>query len=140
MRFNVCKYQPLQKMTGPPLKLRVKEGAEPVALHQHIPLSHHWQQEVLAGGDQESAKMDSHHMVFEDGSDSQGRWVTQEDGGLAGVEQGVQQGDPPHPRQQLQQECQCDPEEGPNCGPGLCRLVLAGSRFLKDAETRYSPS
>ena len=40
----------------------------------------------------------------------------------------------------LQQECQCDPEKGPNCGPGHWKLVLAGSRFLKDAETRYSPS
>ena len=40
----------------------------------------------------------------------------------------------------LQQECQCDAEKGPNCGPGHWNLVLAGSRFLKDAETRYSPS
>ena len=40
----------------------------------------------------------------------------------------------------LQQECQCDPGKGPNCGPGHWKLVLAGSRFLKDAETRYSPS
>ena len=39
----------------------------------------------------------------------------------------------------LQQECQCDPGKGPNCGPGHWRLVLAGSRFLKDAETRYAP-
>ena len=31
--FNVCEHQPLQKITGPPLKIRVKEGAEPVALH-----------------------------------------------------------------------------------------------------------
>ena len=34
-------------MTGPPLKIRVKEGAEPVAVHQSIPLPHHWHQEVL---------------------------------------------------------------------------------------------
>ena len=40
----------------------------------------------------------------------------------------------------LQQECQCDAEKGPNCRPGHWNLVLAGSRFLKDAETRYSPS
>ena len=40
----------------------------------------------------------------------------------------------------LQQECQCDPNRGPNCGPGHWRPLLAGSRFLKDAETRYSPA
>ena len=47
--FNVCEHQKLQSMTGPPLKIRVKEGAEPVALHQPIPIPHHWRQEVLAG-------------------------------------------------------------------------------------------
>ena len=30
--------------------------------------------------------------------------------------------------------------KGPNCRPGHWRLVLAGSMFLKDAETRYGPS
>ena len=47
--FNVCEHQALQAMSGPPLKIRVKEGAEPVALHQPIPLPHHWRQEVLDG-------------------------------------------------------------------------------------------
>ena len=40
--FNVCEHQALLAMSGPPLRIRVKEGAEPVALHQPIPLSHHW--------------------------------------------------------------------------------------------------
>ena len=34
--FNVCKHQALQAMTGPPLKIRVKEGAEPVAVHPSL--------------------------------------------------------------------------------------------------------
>ena len=33
----------------------------------------------------------------------------------------------------LQQECQCDPNRGPDCGPRHWRVVLAGSRFLGDA-------
>ena len=36
----------------------------------------------------------------------------------------------------LQQDFQC----APRCGDGHWRLVLAGSRFLRDAEMRYSPS
>ena len=40
----------------------------------------------------------------------------------------------------LQQDCQCAPSKGPRCGDGHWRLVLAVSRFLRDAETRYSPS
>ena len=32
---------------------------------------------------------------------------------------------------------QQDSVRRPYCGPGHCRLVLAGSRFLKEAETRY---
>ena len=38
--FNVCEHQALQSMTGPP--------AEPVAVHQPIPLPHHRRAEVLA--------------------------------------------------------------------------------------------
>ena len=45
--FKVCEHQALQAMSGPPLKIRVKEGAEPVALQQPIPFPHHWRQEVL---------------------------------------------------------------------------------------------
>ena len=33
---------------------------------------------------------------------------------------------------------QQDSVRRPDCGPGHWRLVLAGSRFLKEAETRYS--
>ena len=51
--FNVCEHQKLQSMTGPPLKIRIKEGSEPVALHQPIPIPHHWRQEVLAGLDRD---------------------------------------------------------------------------------------
>ena len=47
--FNVCEHQALQAMTGPPLKIRVEEGAEPRVVHQPIPLPHHWRQEVLDG-------------------------------------------------------------------------------------------
>ena len=32
------------------------------------------------------------------------------------------------------------PKKPPNCGPGYWRLVLAGSRCLKDSETRYGPA
>ena len=39
----------------------------------------------------------------------------------------------------LQQHCECEVEQGPNCGPDHWRMVLAGSRFTKDAETRYAP-
>ena len=47
--FDICEHQPLKAMMGPPLKIRVKEGAEPVALHQPIPLPHHWRQQVFEG-------------------------------------------------------------------------------------------
>ena len=39
----------------------------------------------------------------------------------------------------MQQDCQCTPGKGTNCGLGHWRLVMAGSRFLKDAEMRYAP-
>ena len=45
--FNMCEHQALQAMTGPPLKIRVEEGAEPRVVHQPIPLPQHWRQEVL---------------------------------------------------------------------------------------------
>ena len=38
-----------------------------------------------------------------------------------------------------QKHCDCEVNEGPNCGPDHWRMVLAGSRFTKDAETRYAP-
>ena len=36
-------------MTGPPLHIRKKEGAEPVSVHQPIPVQHHRRAEVLVG-------------------------------------------------------------------------------------------
>ena len=47
--FNICEHQPLQAMTGPPLKINIEKGAKPVALHQPMPLPHHWRQDVLRG-------------------------------------------------------------------------------------------
>ena len=39
-----------------------------------------------------------------------------------------------------QKHCQCtSTEKAPHCGPGHWKLVFAGSRFLKDPETRYAP-
>ena len=31
--FNICEQQPLQAMTGPPLKINVENGEKPVELH-----------------------------------------------------------------------------------------------------------
>ena len=40
----------------------------------------------------------------------------------------------------LQKHCECvDLSKAPRCGPGHWQMVFAGSRFLKDPETRYSP-
>lgn len=40
----------------------------------------------------------------------------------------------------LQKHCHCsDVDKAPHCGPDHWQLVFAGSRFLKDPETRYSP-
>ena len=40
----------------------------------------------------------------------------------------------------LQKQCHCtSTEKAPLCGPGHWKLIFAGSRFLKDPETRYSP-
>ena len=38
-----------------------------------------------------------------------------------------------------QRHCDCQDPPVPNCGPGHWKLVLAGSRFTKDPETRYAP-
>ena len=40
----------------------------------------------------------------------------------------------------LQQHCQCDESKGPNCCKEGWRLVFAGSRFTRGAETCYSPT
>ena len=40
----------------------------------------------------------------------------------------------------LQKHCKCNRDDkAPHCGPGHWQLVFAGSRFLKDPETRYAP-
>ena len=40
----------------------------------------------------------------------------------------------------LQKHCKCtELSKAPRCGPGHWQMVFAGSRFLKDPETRYSP-
>ena len=40
----------------------------------------------------------------------------------------------------LQKYCECvDLSKAPQCGPGHWQMVFAGSRFLKDPETRYAP-
>lgn len=39
----------------------------------------------------------------------------------------------------FQKHCQCPTESGPNCGENHWKIILAGSRFTKDAESRYSP-
>ena len=44
--FNTCEHQPLQKLTGPPLDITFKEGAEPVAVHTPIAVAYHWKKEV----------------------------------------------------------------------------------------------
>lgn len=40
----------------------------------------------------------------------------------------------------LQQHCNCEPAKAPVCCKDGWKLVLAGSRFTSDAETRYSPT
>ena len=40
----------------------------------------------------------------------------------------------------LQKHCSCDLSKAPVCCHNGWKLVFAGSRFLKDAETRYSPT
>ena len=53
--FNVCEHQALQATSGPLLRIRGKEGAGPVALHQPVALHHpiplpdHRRQDVLEG-------------------------------------------------------------------------------------------
>ena len=39
----------------------------------------------------------------------------------------------------FQKHCRCSTESGPNCGKNHWKIILAGSRFTKDAESRYSP-
>ena len=38
-----------------------------------------------------------------------------------------------------QKHCECDMKEAPYCGPGHWKLVLVGSKFNNDSESRYAP-
>lgn len=51
--FNTCEHQTLPMMSGPPMKLIIKDDATPVAYHTPIPVPVHWQEEVKAGLDQD---------------------------------------------------------------------------------------
>ena len=44
--FNQCGTQKLPEITGPPLKIFIKKGATPQAVHKAIPVPIHWREEV----------------------------------------------------------------------------------------------
>ena len=44
--FNTCAHQPLQTMTGEPVKVQFKEEAKPCAVHTPIPVPFHWKYQV----------------------------------------------------------------------------------------------
>ena len=44
--FNTCPHQPLPAMTGPPMSIRVKPGAEPVATSRPVRVPAHWRVKV----------------------------------------------------------------------------------------------
>ena len=45
--FNTCEHQPLPMMRGvPPMRIHIKEGAVPVAVHRPAAIPAHWQQKV----------------------------------------------------------------------------------------------
>ena len=44
--FNICSHQQLQTMTGAPVRIQFKEGAQPRAVHTPIPVPHHWKKRV----------------------------------------------------------------------------------------------
>lgn len=44
--FNTCPHQPLPVMTGPPVKIHLKEDVTPTAKHKAIPVPIHWQDQV----------------------------------------------------------------------------------------------
>ena len=47
--FNICPHQPLPLMTGqPPLRIHVREGTEPVAVHRPSTIPAHWLDQVKA--------------------------------------------------------------------------------------------
>ena len=44
--FNTCPHQPLPAMTGPPMSIRVKPDAEPVATSRPVRVPAHWREQV----------------------------------------------------------------------------------------------
>ena len=47
--FNVCTHQPLPLMTGlPPMRIHLKEGVSPVAIHKPSTIPAHWADQVKA--------------------------------------------------------------------------------------------
>jgi len=51
--FNVCEYQPLPMMSGPPMNIMIDPNAKPLAYHTPIPVPIHWQDQVKASLDQD---------------------------------------------------------------------------------------
>ena len=51
--FNVCPHQPLPLMEGPPVRLRIRDDAKPVAVHKPIPVPICWHEDVKGGLDQD---------------------------------------------------------------------------------------
>ena len=51
--FNTCTHQPLQEMTGPPMKIHFKDNYEPHAVHTPIPYPYHWEDDVDADIDRD---------------------------------------------------------------------------------------
>ena len=54
--FNTCPHQPLPLMSGlPPLRIIIKEGAEPSAIHKPATVPAHWMEAVRRELDQDIA-------------------------------------------------------------------------------------
>ncbi len=51
--FNICEYQTLPMMSGPPLALNIDPTATPKPCHTPIPITIHWQEEVKRGLDRD---------------------------------------------------------------------------------------
>ena len=49
--FNVCTHQPLNKMTGPPLRFQMDPNVTPVAKHIPAPVPWQWREQVKKGLD-----------------------------------------------------------------------------------------
>ena len=51
--FNTCSHQPLKCMSGKPMKVNFKEGAEPHRVHTPIQVPHHWNKAVKSDIDRD---------------------------------------------------------------------------------------